>query len=59
MEILLLNNNSGLERRFPIANAFMFEDYTDSELLQILVKKMDKANITAKVSSLSSNAVLV
>jgi hypothetical protein len=53
MEIMLLNNNSGLERRFPLANAFIFEDYTDSELLQILVKKMAKANLTAKVVALS------
>ena len=31
---MLLDQNPGLQRRFPIASAFLFEDFSDSELRQ-------------------------
>ena len=36
---MLLDQNDGLQRRFPIASAFVFEDFSDEELRQIMVKK--------------------
>ena len=31
---MLLDQNPGLQRRFPLASAFLFEDFSDSELRQ-------------------------
>jgi hypothetical protein len=40
MENMLQNVNPGLARRFPIASAFVFEDFDNSELQQILDLKL-------------------
>ena len=40
MERMFQNVNPGLSRRFPIASAFVFEDFTDEELSQILDLKL-------------------
>ena len=37
MKEMLLNQNPGLQRRFPLAAAFRFQDFTNDELLSILV----------------------
>ena len=37
MKEMLLNQNPGLQRRFPLSAAFYFEDFTDDELMSILV----------------------
>jgi hypothetical protein len=50
MELMLKNSNPGLERRFALHDAFDFADYTDEELLKILVLKMKKEQLTAKVT---------
>jgi len=34
---MLLDQNQGLQRRFPLASAFMFEDFTNDELRLIMV----------------------
>lgn len=38
IEKMLLDQNPGLQRRFPIASAFQFEDFSDAELRQIMVR---------------------
>ncbi|KAG5175822.1 P-loop containing nucleoside triphosphate hydrolase protein, partial [Tribonema minus] len=48
MERMLKNNNPGLERRFALNDAFVFDDYNDEELLKILDLKMRKEQLTAK-----------
>ncbi|KAF2669715.1 P-loop containing nucleoside triphosphate hydrolase protein [Microthyrium microscopicum] len=40
MESMLQNVNPGLARRFPIASAFVFEDFDNPELQQILSLKL-------------------
>lgn len=40
MEEMLQNSNPGLARRFPLASAFVFEDFDDDELAQILELKL-------------------
>ncbi|KAI9712047.1 MAG: hypothetical protein M1820_001756 [Bogoriella megaspora] len=40
MEQMFQNVNPGLTRRFPLDSAFVFEDFTDEQLLQILNHKL-------------------
>ncbi len=47
MEDMFQNVNPGLARRFPLAAAFNFEDYTDDELLVILDIKLGKQGFEA------------
>jgi hypothetical protein len=42
---MLLDQNPGLQRRFPIASAFQFEDFSDAELRQIMVREERKVAI--------------
>jgi hypothetical protein len=43
----LKNVNPGLSRRFPLEDAFHFEDFTDSELLEILNLKLKTQDLEA------------
>jgi hypothetical protein len=43
----LKNVNPGLSRRFPLEDAFHFEDFTDSELLEILNLKLKTLDLEA------------
>jgi len=47
MEEMFQNVNPGLSRRFPISSGFVFEDFTDPELLQILELKLKKQGFEA------------
>lgn len=47
METLFQNANPGLARRFPIASAFNFEDFTDEELRKILELKLKEQSYEA------------
>ncbi|TDL30087.1 P-loop containing nucleoside triphosphate hydrolase protein [Rickenella mellea] len=47
MEEMFQNVNPGLARRFDIENAFHFEDFTNTELLEILNFKLKKKNLEA------------
>ena len=38
---MLLDQNPGLQRRFPIASAFVFEDFSDQELREIMVRNAE------------------
>ncbi|VUC31534.1 unnamed protein product [Clonostachys rosea] len=40
MEAMFLNCNPGLQRRFPLESAVVFQNYSESELCQILEQKM-------------------
>lgn len=40
MEEMFQNVNPGLSRRFPLDSGFLFEDFTDAELQQILMLKL-------------------
>lgn len=40
MEAMFQNMNPGLSRRFPLSEAFEFEDFTDNELKEILEMKL-------------------
>lgn len=44
---LLTKANPGLARRFAIDDAFVFDDYTDSELMRILNGKLKESGLTA------------
>ena len=52
MREMLRNQNPGLARRFSSDYPFMFDDYNQQELLQILQFKCEKKNIvlSAEVS---------
>ena len=41
---MLRDQNPGLARRFPVAQAFVFDDYTDEELLTIFKKACAEKN---------------
>ncbi|CAK7215191.1 hypothetical protein SBRCBS47491_002399 [Sporothrix bragantina] len=47
LETLFQYANPGLARRFPIASAFVFEDFSDDELLQILNRKLQQQSYEA------------
>jgi hypothetical protein len=47
MENMLQDGNSGLARRFPLASAFVFEDFNTSELQQILDMKLKSQGFRA------------
>ncbi|KAJ1326606.1 helicase required for RNAi-mediated heterochromatin assembly 1 [Microdochium nivale] len=47
LEIMFQNVNPGLSRRFPIASGFVFDDFTDAELLTILDLKLKKQSYEA------------
>lgn len=40
MKAMFLNSNPGLQRRFPLESAVVFNNYSESELCQILERKM-------------------
>ncbi|KAH6662622.1 ATPase [Plectosphaerella plurivora] len=42
MQDMLDNVNPGLSRRFPLASAFSFEDFTEPEMGQILTMKLEE-----------------
>lgn len=42
IEKMFLDQNPGLQRRFPIASAFQFEDFSDHELQLIMVQSLFK-----------------
>lgn len=44
MRKMLRDQNPGLARRFPVDQAFVFEDYDDDELLQIFKKACQEKN---------------
>ena len=45
LEEMFKNTNPGLARRFPLSDAFQFEDFTDDELRQILELKLKKQGL--------------
>ncbi|KAL6719663.1 hypothetical protein ACLMJK_001584 [Lecanora helva] len=47
MKTMFQNVNPGLSRRFAIKSAFRFEDFTDSELLEILESKLRQQDLEA------------
>ena len=47
MEEMFRSSNPGLARRFPLDDAFQFEDFTDVELGQILDLKLKKQDLEA------------
>ncbi|KAH8894365.1 P-loop containing nucleoside triphosphate hydrolase protein [Thozetella sp. PMI_491] len=47
MEEMFQKCNPGLKRRFPLEEAFRFQDYNDDQLNEILMLKMAKEEITA------------
>lgn len=47
MEEFIKKSNPGLSRRFGLDDAFMFEDYSDEELMQILNMKIQSKGLTA------------
>ncbi|EKM56223.1 uncharacterized protein PHACADRAFT_209697 [Phanerochaete carnosa HHB-10118-sp] len=47
MREMFQNVNPGLSRRFAIEDAFRFEDFTDSELLEILNLKLKEQDLNA------------
>lgn len=52
MENMLHNANPGLERRFPITEAFHFEDFTIVELMQVLDLKLKQQGFSASKDAL-------
>ncbi|KAI6780503.1 NFX1-type zinc finger-containing protein 1 [Emericellopsis cladophorae] len=47
MESMFQNVNPGLSRRFPLATAFVFDDFSDAELSQILDSKIEQQGFRA------------
>lgn len=47
MEEFIKKSNPGLSRRFALDDAFMFDDYTDSDLMRMLNLKLASKGLTA------------
>ena len=47
MEEMFRNTNPGLSRRFPLDDAFLFEDFDDEQLREILELKLRKQGLDA------------
>jgi hypothetical protein len=47
MTEMMENSNPGLSRRFPLSDAFHFDDFNDEELKQILELKLEKQGLGA------------
>jgi hypothetical protein len=54
MEVMFQNVNPGLTRRFQKSDAFRFEDFTDSELQQILQLKLKSQDLSATPQAIST-----
>jgi Cdc6-like AAA superfamily ATPase len=54
MERMFQNVNPGLSRRFPLSEAFLFEDFSEAELHTILDSKLTQAGYTASVTALET-----
>lgn len=52
METMLRNANPGLARRFPIAEAFHFQDFTDEELEQVVKLKLKQGAYVASADAI-------
>jgi hypothetical protein len=56
MEEMFQKVNPGLSRRFPLASAFMFEDFDDSDMAKIFDLKLKK--LTFKTTDLGKRAAM-
>ncbi len=54
MEVMFQNVNPGLARRFQKSDAFMFDNFTDPELQQILELKLRSQDLSATQQALST-----
>ncbi|KAI1418419.1 P-loop containing nucleoside triphosphate hydrolase protein [Hypoxylon sp. FL1857] len=54
MESMLSEVNPALARRFPLASAFSFEDYSQDELKQILEAKLSTQGLTASKEAITT-----
>ena len=52
METMLRNANPGLARRFPISEAFHFNDFTDEELEQVVKLKLKQGAYEASANAM-------
>lgn len=59
MENMLQNANPGLERRFPIAEAFQFDDFTDEELMRIVEMKLKQQKFSVSTDGLECIAAIL
>jgi AAA+ superfamily predicted ATPase len=59
MEELFVNSNPGLKRRFPLGEAFIFEDYDDITLGRILDSKLsrDQISVTDEAKKVAHEAL--
>jgi len=53
MKEMFQNVNQGLTRRFQLSDAFRFEDFTDPELQEILLFKLNKQGLGASKRAIS------
>ena len=54
METMMQNVNPGLTRRFPLSEAFVFEDFTDDELEQVVESKLKQQAYTVTGQAMST-----
>ncbi len=59
METMLQAVNPGLSRRFPLNSAFVFEDFTDAELRQVLDLKLQQQGFSATADAARDVAIEV